>query len=206
MSTKPMCMRTLIPILSVTVLAAAAASCGDVVRSSRSPVILSVNSLVAGKTSSGTLQSDVVQVLTTPDPCSVKTPCSTIFNDSGSATLAVVSKDATLTPTTNNSVTITGYHVEYRRADGHNTPGVDIPFPFDGGITLTIDAGSTGTIGFELVRHVAKEESPLVQLQTNRNIIYTVTDVTFYGTDRVGNAVSATGAISIDFGNFADTP
>jgi hypothetical protein len=54
------------------------------------------------------------------------------------------------------------------------------------------------------VRHVAKEESPLVQLVANPNIINTIAEVTFYGRDQVGNDISATGSISIEFGNFGD--
>ena len=194
--------RNLIRCASLSLVVLAAASCGDVVRSSRSPVILVVSSLAAGTPLSAVLNSDVVK-----DTCvAPAAPCPSDSNDVGSATLAVVMKDYTLAPSANNSVTVTRYHVEYRRADGHNTPGVDVPYSFDGAATVTITAGSTSTVGFELVRHTAKEESPLIQLRTNPNIIYTITDVTFFGTDRVGNDVSATGSISIDFANFADTP
>jgi hypothetical protein len=59
-----------------------------------------------------------------------------------------------------------------------------------------------------LVRHVAKEESPLVQLKfysgNTPPVISTISDVTFYGRDQVGNEVSVTGSILIDFGDFAD--
>lgn len=192
--------------VSLAVLAAATASCGDLVRSSRSPVTLVVNSLTAGPNSTGTFISDVIRNVTTPAPCSTANPCPTVFNDMASASLGVVMKDVTVAPTANNAVTITRYHVEYRRADGHNTPGVDVPFPFDGAVTGTIAAGGASSVGFELVRHTAKAESPLVQLGRNPNIISTITSVTFFGADRVGNDVSATGSISIDFGNFGDTP
>ena len=53
--------------------------------------------------------------------------------------------------------------------------------------------GTAPTIGFELIRHVTKEEPPLVQLIVNPSIIHTIAEITFYGTDLVGNAVSATG-------------
>ena len=43
-----------------------------------------------------------------------------------------------------------------------------------------------------------------MQLRTSSNIITTIAKVTFYGTDRVGNDVSVTGQITIDFGNFGD--
>ena len=47
---------------------------------------------------------------------------------------------------------------------------------------------------------------PLFQLRADLHIISTITSVTFYGTDRVGNDVAATGSITIDFANFGDTP
>jgi hypothetical protein len=188
---------------------AATASCGDVVRSSRSPVFLTVNSLQGAQgskpsTLTGNLLSDVITNVTTPAPCTPTAPCPIIFNDVGSAILSVSMKDITVSPTTNNQVTVTRYHVEYRRADGRNTPGVDVPYGFDGAVTITIPAGGTGTAGFVLVRNESKMESPLVQLETNPNIIDTIADVTFYGRDQVGNDVSVTGSILINFGNFGD--
>ena len=108
------------------------------------------------------------------------------------------------TPTTNNEVTVTRYHVTYRRADGRNTPGVDVPYGFDGAVTVTVPIGAGATVGFELVRHTAKEESPLVQLIGSRTIITTLAEVTFYGKDRVGNDITVSGTIQIDFGNFGD--
>ena len=113
-------------------------------------------------------------------------------------------KDTTATPTSNNQVTITRYHVEFVRSDGHNVQGVDVPFAFDGAATLTISAGGNGTLGFELVRFLAKQESPLVQLVQNPIEIATVANVTFYGTDIVGNQISVTGSITVDFANFGD--
>lgn len=206
MSKKLMRIRSVIGLASLALVVTVVASCGDVVRSSRSPVIFSVNSLAI---SNGSSISDVIRLVTTPAPCSTTSPCATVFNDMATASLAVTMKDATPTapaPTTNNQVTVTRYHVEYRRADGHNTPGVDVPFPIDGAVTATILPGSTSTVSFELVRHSAKEESPLVQLINSAATISTLTTVTFFGTDRVGNDVSASGTIQIDFGNFGDTP
>ena len=98
-------------------------------------------------------------------------------------------------------MTINRYHVDYTRADGLNTPGVDVPYAFDGAVTGTIQVSGTLTLGFELVRIVAKEEPPLAALVTT-NVITTIASVTFYGPDLVGNAISATGTIQIDFGTF----
>lgn len=207
-------MRNATRLLGFAALIAASVSCGDVVREGSSPVFLVIDTLqairggptVAAPTS--TLVSDVLTNLTTPAPCTPETPCPTIFGDSGTAVLRAPLKNlgatATLAPTSNNEVTINRVHVEYTRADGRNTPGVDVPYPFDGGVTGTILAGSTLTIGFELVRNVAKQESPLAQLRNSPNTITSIAKVTFYGVDRVGNALSVTGQITIDFGNFGD--
>jgi hypothetical protein len=207
-------MRYTLRLVGLAAIVAASVSCGDVVRQGSSPVYLVIDSLLGihGGTSVGTgsstLISDVITNVTTPLPCAPATPCPTVFGDSGSVVLRAPLKDigatATLAPTTNNEVTITGFHVDYVRADGRNTQGVDVPYSFDGGATGTIPAGGTLTLGFELVRNVAKQESPLVQLKTSSNIITTIARVTFYGTDRTGNAVSVTGQITIDFGNFGD--
>jgi hypothetical protein len=164
-----------------------------------------VNQVSGGNPASAFLLSDVIVNLTAPAPCSPASPCPTVRNDPGTATIAVLMKDPSITaPSPNNSVTIGRYHVEFRRADGRNTPGVDVPFAFDGATTATIVAGGTGPVGFELVRHTSKEESPLVQLINNPNVISTIADVTFYGTDPVGNDISATGSIQVNFGNFGD--
>ena len=200
-----------VTLLGLAALAAGSLSCGDVVRDSRSPVFLALDSLTAASGAAATfgtiLHSDVQVLVTTGGTCSVANPCPTTFADLGQARFRIVPKDTVglATPTTNNEVTITRYHVSYRRADGRNVQGVDVPYAFDGVLTGTVGVGSASTLGFELVRHVAKDESPLVQLINSRSIITTITDVTFYGTDRVGNAVSATGSIQIDFGNFGDS-
>ena len=189
-------MRNASRLFGCAVLAAASLSCGDVVRQGRSPMYLTLDSLQASPgggtaTPSSVLLSDVQRIDATGP---------TTFNDMGSATFNVVAKDVGVAPTSNNEVTITRYHVSFRRADGRNIPGVDVPYAFDGAVTALVPA----TVSFELVRHVAKMESPLVQLVNSRAIITTFADVTFYGKDRVGNDISVTGTIQVDFGNFSD--
>jgi hypothetical protein len=198
--------------ISLILATAASVSCGDVVRQGRSPVILVVESLQGApggghgaNSFTSTLLSDVQVLLTTPAPCTPQAPCPTVFDDNGQVTLSLAPKNLNVAPTSNNQVTITRYHVDFVRADGHNTPGVDVPFGFDGSATGTVPATGSATIAFELVRHTSKQESPLVQLVSNPAIIYTIANVTFYGQDLVGNAISVTGSMSVNFGNFGDS-
>jgi hypothetical protein len=207
-------MRTFIRGLCLTAMIAATASCGDVSRQGSSPVYLVIDQLAGlrGATTLGSasnpLISDVITNLTSPAPCSPTSPCPTVFSDVGQVTLRAPLKDigatSSLAPTSNNEVTINRFHVDYTRADGRNTPGVDVPFGFDSAITGTIVAGGTLQLGFELVRTVAKEESPLVQLRTSNNFISAIATITFYGVDRVGNNLQVTGQMQIEFGNFGD--
>jgi hypothetical protein len=188
-------MRSIRRLIAFVAMLAASISCGDVVRQGRSPVFLTIETLQASPgnetTFSDTLLSDV-------------DTNGTIFNDVGRVTLSLTPKDFTVAPTTNNQVTIRRYRVVYRRADGRNTPGVDVPYGFDGGVTGTVPPSGTLTLEFELVRHVAKGQPPLLVLSENPVVISSIAEVTFYGTDQVGNAISVTGSILIDFGNFAD--
>lgn len=207
---KPMIRRILTSLASLAILAAAS-GCGDVIRSGRSPVVLVIDLLQGAPgggfgagTFGGTLRSDVIVFLSSPLPCTPTARCPTLYNDSGRVELSLVPKDVRVAPTTNNQVTINRYRVSYRRADGRNTPGVDVPYGFDGAVTGTVPPAGSLILGFELVRHVAKEETPLVQLAQNPQIIATIADVTFYGADLVGNAVSVTGSMLIEFGDFGD--
>jgi hypothetical protein len=179
-------------------------SCGDVTRQGSGSSYLIINALEAASGAEptqfgGTLNSDVVTVVE---------GSSTIFNDLGRVRLALGLKDAggaelPTAPTTNNFITVNRYHVRYVRADGRNTPGVDVPYPFDGAFTATVGAGQV-EVGFELVRHIAKVEAPLGALARNLIIISTIAEVTFYGRDQTGREVQATGQMLVSFGNFGD--
>lgn len=204
----------LVKFVALALLVAVATGCGDVTNQGQAPVVVVVERLEAARGSapgslSGTLNSDVVVLRTTPAPCTTAAPCPTIFNDVAEVEMRVRIKDPgvpglAVNPSFLNAVTINRYHVEYVRPDGRNTPGVDVPYGFDSAATFTIPNDGTVTAGFEIVRHVAKEEAPLRALAFNGNIIYTIAYVTFYGRDQAGNDVSVTANIGINFGDFAD--
>jgi hypothetical protein len=195
---------------ALAALLVASISCGDAVRDSSSPVYLVIDTLSAIRggpqagTPSSTLSSDVITNVTSPLPCTPQVPCPTVFSDSGRVVLSISPRNIAVAPTPNNDVTINRYHVEYIRADGRNVPGVDVPYAFDGSVTGTITASGPLTVGFDLVRIVAKEESPLVQLVNSNNFLSLIARISFFGQDRTGNNVSVTGSISITVGNFGD--
>ncbi len=198
--------------LVLTVLGTA--GCSQFLRDQgRSPAQVTIMNLEAasGAQSSafgGTLDSDVItNVKRTVGGAEVRIP--TVFSDVGRVTMRLFLKDqgvpgVAASPTPVNQITINRYRVVYRRSDGRNTPGVDVPYPFDSATTFTIPADSSVTQSFELVRHTSKEEAPLADLRSNSVIISTVADITFYGRDQAGNDVTATGSIGVLFGNFGD--
>jgi len=192
-------------LVGALALVALSASCGDLTRQGTGSSYLIINSLEAASGAEpnrfgGTLNSDVITIVNNVP---------TIFNDIGRVRLVLGMKDAggadaPMAPTTNNFITVNRYRVRYIRADGRNTPGVDVPYGFDGAFTGTVGSAEI-TIGFELVRHIAKEEAPLRALARNfAVIISTIAEVTFYGRDQTGREVSVTGQMLINFGDFGD--
>jgi hypothetical protein len=196
----------------IAAVAASTAGCGSVARQGQGAALLVVDSFQAQrggttlKTVAGPLISDVITNVTSPPPCAQDNPCPTVFNDFGVLTVRSMPKDITSSTTSPSymDITLTQYHVSFRRADGRNTPGVDVPYAFDGGLSVTLPPGGRSDVVVELVRHDAKEESPLVELKYNGRTVTTIADVTLYGRDVAGNTVSVSGSITVDFGNFGD--
>ena len=194
-------------------LALVSTGCGELVRQGRTPAQIIINTLEAASGAEpeemgSILHSDVVTLVERQiDGEDVRVP--TIYSDSGAVTMSLLMRDpglpgAPTSPSAINQITITRYSVRFRRTDGRNTPGIDVPYPFDGAVTFTVPSSGSVTAGFELVRHTAKQEAPLRALTTNGAIISTFAEVTFYGRDQAGNDVSVSGSLTVDFGNFGD--
>jgi hypothetical protein len=195
--------------IGATCLVSSMACGGELLRTGRSPVFMVVTSMQGIAGGNGTpaafLLSDVeVLVEETVNGVLVQVP--TYFNDNASATILVESKNPTLETTGLNAVTVTRYRVTFRRSDGRNTPGVDVPFGFDGAVGITIQAGGSGNVALELIRHQAKLEPPLRNLvgRGGLGFISTIADITFFGRDQNGNEMSATTSMDVQFGDFAD--
>ena len=194
-------------LVAAAAVMASTACGGEMLRTGRAPVYLVVSSVQAGGGTSSILRSDV-QVLTstTVNGATVNVP--SVQDDLATVNLRVEQKNTTETGTVSslNAVTITRYHVEYRRADGRNTPGVDVPYGFDGGTGVTISPNAEAPVTIQLVRHQGKLEPPLMNLGSlgGQVLISTIAEVTFYGHDQNGNEVSVVARMDVVFGDFPD--
>lgn len=192
-------------VAGIAVLAMAAASCGKLTREGTAASYLVITALQGAPGTStafgSVLHSDVLNV-------NEQTGAQSIAPDQGQVAFQLALKDpggpsAPNTPSPNNYITVTQYHVEYVRSDGRNQQGVDVPYAFDGAVTATVTGSST--VGFTLVRIQAKQEAPLQALAFGggANTISTIARVTFYGHDQTGREVSVTGNIEVDFSDWA---
>jgi len=189
--------------------------CGEVARTGKSPAFLIIDSLqgAAGVTPEefgSVLQSDVETLVTSSvGGQTIRTP--TVFNDVGQVTFRLALKNpgspgAPLSPTTLNEITVSRYRVVFRRSDGRGTQGTDVPYSFDGAVTVTVPAGGTAVTSFDLVRHQAKREPPLSNMVGGgaARLLSTIAEVTFFGRDQAGNEVTVVGLIGVNFADFGD--
>lgn len=193
-------------LLAAVICAVSTASCGsELLRTGRSSAFVSIVALQASPGGGSEFFSNLLS--------DVATSTGSIFNDLGRATLRVELKDQSAllkgTPSVTSpiqAITIMRYRVNFRRADGRNTPGVDVPYGFDGASTATITVGSEAEVTFDIVRHASKAEPPLRNLRGlgGQLLISTVAEITFFGRDQNGNEVTVTGLMDVTFGDFPD--
>ena len=126
---------------AVVVLALSAAGCGNTLDGDASSYLI-VDRLEAASGAepelfSTVLHSDVVTIVNGQDSQGNEVRVPTVFSDPARVSLRLAMKDpgtagSPILPTPNNFITVNRYHVTFTRADGRNTPGVDVPHPFDG--------------------------------------------------------------------------
>jgi hypothetical protein len=189
---------------AVVVAAVASSSCSEFVRQGQSPSQLTVMTVNTASSTGGVPTSFTGGPLLSD----VQDDTGTVFNDFAQVQMRVTLRDLggpglAASPTSMNDVTVTRYRVSYRRSDGRNAEGLDVPRTFDGALTLTIPAGGSGNAIIELVRHVAKREAPLAGLSTSPVVLTMFAEITMFGRDQAGNDVAATGSVQINFANFA---
>lgn len=195
--------------VAVACLCSAAGCGGELLRTGRSPMYLVVTRVTADAKGAGEqtsfLQSDVQTIVeTTINGQTVRVP--SVFNDNATVFLRIEQKNEQFPTTPINAVTMTRYRVVYRRTDGRNVPGTDVPYPIEGGVSSTVPPGGEASVSFEVVRHQAKLEPPLKNLTGfgGLGFISTIAEITLWGRDQNGNEVIATASLDVHFADFGD--
>jgi hypothetical protein len=195
--------------VAVACLFPAAGCGGELLRTGRAPMYLVVTQVAGDARGEGEetsfLQSDVQTLVeTTVNGVPIKVP--TVFNDNAVVHLRIEQKNTQFPTVPLNAVTMTRYRVVYRRTDGRNAPGTDVPHPIEGGLTTTIYPDTEGSVSFEVVRHQAKLEPPLKNLTGfgGLGFISAIAEITLWGRDQNGNDVVATASLDVHFADFGD--
>ena len=147
------------------------------------------------------VQSDVVSV-------DSETGQIYVTADAAKATLTAKSLEPEPALGTSNysSILVTRYRVTYTRSDGKDKEGVDVPYSFEGSLSVLVEIDSTAEISFIIVRESAKLEPPLIYLREGRGEgpLTVQAKVDFYGHDLTNHKVKATGYVTIFFANYID--
>jgi hypothetical protein len=183
-------------VLSVLLILYACNPIEDDSKSSSMLIVESIRSQDSEGNAADYLQSDVEKE-------------GSVFADIATATLRAetLNPDPTLGTSQYNDIIVNRYTVSYSRVDGKNSPGVDVPLPFEGSLSALIKVGNTTSFSFVVVREVAKLEPPLIGLVDGRaeGVLQVIATINFYGQDLANNKVKATGYLTIYFANYVDT-
>ncbi len=135
-----------------------------------------------------------------------------IINDNGVAKVTAELFDQSISndsATAYQNVVVDQIDVEFRRTDGLNTEGVDVPFSFTQPMNILVAIGAEVDIPFVLIRHVAKLETPLIELRewvNQEKVLQLVAKVTIHGKDVSGHRINpVSGYINVWCSNFADS-
>jgi len=186
-------------IIAVLLLGSCNALENDSTSGSRLQIISITGNDMDGKAGSTTVFSDVL------------TGTGSIFNDNGVALVEADPLDPSLVKITTSpymDVLVDQIDVEFRRTDGRNVEGVDVPYRFTQPMSVLVRITGNSEISFVLIRHVAKMEAPLFQLRyvnSQEYVLQLVAVVTIHGTDGAGNRVApVTGYVNVWCADFAD--
>jgi hypothetical protein len=187
-------------IFGLIIAVLAMAACNAVENDSTSATMLQIISMTGndlqGNEGSTTVFSDVITN-------------GSIINDNGVAEMIAVTLDPLYSA--NNEITpymdvlVDQIDVDFRRTDGRNVEGVDVPYSFNQPMSMLVSFAETVKIPFILIRHEAKREAPLLRLRENFDVLQLVAVVTIHGKDLGGHRVApVTGYVSVWCANFAD--
>lgn len=177
-------------------------SCNALVRDSQSGTMLIVDSILGTNLEGQTvdyLQSDVLY----QDP---STGAESIFADSAVVTLRaeLLDPNSSMGPSAYNDIQVTRYVVTFSLPNGNSAEGQDVPYSFEGSMTVVVPVGNDRQASFIIVREVAKLEPPLVLLADGSDVLEVIATVDFYGKDMAGKTVKASGKLTIFFANYVN--
>jgi hypothetical protein len=161
----------------------------DYAKSGSSPVLL----LITGVNGGNVLQSTVrLGTLICPDNVSIR-----VENHPKNPNITAIDYRGDLV--------IERYEVRYYRSDGRGVQGVDVPFTISGNLASEVIFNAASTVSVEVVRRQAKLEPPLSQLVSGGGafIVTMFAEITLHARTTIGQAVSASGRLQIDFAEFA---
>ena len=202
--------------LGVLAAALGAAGCGEVARTGRSPGYLVMERLEGASGADpdqfSTVVGSDVQTLVRKTIDGQETLIPTIFMDPGRVLLSLGLKNpgtvaSPTEPSALNAITVNRYRVVYRRSDGRNTQGVDVPVRLrrrhdhhgdsrrGRGRLLRTGAGRRQA-GIAARPHGGQTA---VSRRSRR-----IAEVTFFGRDQAGNEVTLTGNITVSFADYGD--
>jgi hypothetical protein len=104
-------------------------------------------------------------------------------------------------------IVINRYEVHYFRSDGRGVQGVDVPYAISGNIATEVISGAAVTIPIEVVRRQAKLEPPLLILAAGNSgapVLTVFAEITLHAVTTIGQTMTATGRMQIDFADFGD--
>ena len=97
------------------------------------------------------------------------------------------------------SIMIDRYIITYTSPEGDS-----VPVSFEGRLAVVCEVDSSVDLDILAVRAEAKAAAPLNALAGTLNVIWAVAEIRFIGHDLGGNAVEATGYLTIYFADWAD--
>lgn len=188
------------PAVTLAMLAALAmtACTADYARNGSGPLLLLITAINSGNH----LDSDVVfGEQSTP-------PLSFICPDVVAVRVENKPKNPNITSLDyRGDIVIERYEVSYFRSDGRGVEGVDVPYTISGNLASEVIFLEATTVNIEVVRRQAKLEPPLINLfggGSGAPVLTVFAQITLHGRTTIGQAVTATGRLQIDFADFGD--